>query len=131
MPYHTNLRADSATPADAGELCLLTTLHPERALSRALVQHLVAEIPGVNFTLRESPGVRTVWVCGYERGSADRIRDLRARHPEALILVTGRGPRELFQGEVEAAGADLACSWPVPYGELERLLSGPRPQRVR
>ena len=116
---------------ESQELCLLTTLHPERALSRALIQHLVEEIPGVSFTLRPSPGVRTVWICGYERGSADRIRDLRNDHPEALILVTGRGPRELFQAEVEAAGADLACSWPVPYGDLERLLSSPRPQRVR
>ena len=52
-----------------GLTCLLTTLHPERALSLALVQHLSDEMPDIEFTLEDHPDVDAVWVCGYERGA--------------------------------------------------------------
>mgnify|MGYP007067073887 CR=1 FL=1 len=61
-----------------GPLCLLTTLHPERALSRALVQHLAEEMPDLRFTLEEGPAIDVLWVCGYERGNGSLIRALRA-----------------------------------------------------
>src|SRR5258706_15585622 len=49
--------------------CLLTTLHPERALSLALVQHLAEEMPDIQFTLAQQCPVDVVWACGYERGA--------------------------------------------------------------
>ena len=71
-------------------VCLLTTLHPERALSNALVQHLSQEMPDMDFTLRsEDPDV--VWVCGFEPGAENLVRELRLQHPAAVIVVTGRG----------------------------------------
>jgi len=110
--------------------CLLTTLHPERALSRALVQHLVDEIPGVAFTLEPDPTVDAVWVCGYERGTAHLVAELRGRHPDALLFVTGRGALELWQDEVLRAGADRVGAWPVPYADIARVLRGARARRA-
>jgi hypothetical protein len=103
-------------------VCLLTTLHPERALSRALVQHLSQEMPDIEFTLEERDAQHAVWVCGYQRGSADLVAELRERHPRAVLVVTGRGPTEWWEDEVRTAGADFVCSWPIPYARLSRLL---------
>ena len=103
--------------------CLLTTVHPERALSNALAQHLAEEMPDIDFTLdpgRPDPDV--VWVCGYEAGAEDLVRQLRLRHANAFLVVTGRGPIELWADGVREAGADYACGWPVPVGELVRIL---------
>ena len=102
--------------------CLLTTLHPERALSRALVQHLSQEMPDIEFRLREKKGLHAVWVCGYEPGSAELVAEIRARHPRATMVVTGRGPLDRWEAEVCAAGADFACCWPIPYSRLSQLL---------
>ena len=104
--------------------CLLTTVHPERALSRALIQHLGHELPDVDFTLRTDRPCDAVWVCGYEPGRAELVRRIRARYPNALLLVTGRGPTELWAGEVLRAGADSVYSWPLPYRRLSRILHG-------
>ena len=103
-------------------VCLLTTLHPERALSRALVQHLSHEMPDIEFTLRERPDLNAVWVCGYEAGAENLIHALRLQHPETFVVVTGRGPVEGWEEVVREAGADYVCSWPVPYAELSRIL---------
>ena len=103
--------------------CLLTTLHPERALSNALVQHLAEEMPHIAFTLdadRARPDV--VWVCGYEAGAEDMVAELRGQHPAALLVVTGRGPTERWAASVREAGADYTCGWPVPVAELARIL---------
>ena len=102
--------------------CLLTNLHPERGLSRALVQHLSAEMPDIHFTLEERPGADVVWVCGYERGGQSLIRELRERHPRAVLAVTAREPLELWSAEVLSAGADNALSWPVDFARLSRVL---------
>jgi hypothetical protein len=106
----------------AKQTCLLTTLHPERALSRALEQHLSHEMPDIDFILHEREGVDTVWVCGYKPGCADLVAELRIRHPDATLVVTGREPTDRWESDVRAAGADVVCSWPVPYSELSRVL---------
>ena len=105
--------------------CLLTTLHPERALSNALVQHLGQELPDMRFTL-ESPAPDVIWVCGFESGAEDLIRGLRATHPDAFVVVTGRGPVESWEAGVRDAGADFSCGWPLPVEELARILDPAR-----
>lgn len=111
--------------ADAPLRCLLTTLSPESALSRALVQHLTAEMPGIQFRLRLPHGAaepEAVWICGYRAGHAHLVHQLRALHPHAALIVTGRGPIEAWENEVLRAGADSACTWPLPYDRLAGLL---------
>ncbi len=105
-----------------GLACLLTTLHPERALSLALVQHLTEEMPDIEFTLEDRPDVDVVWICGYERGASGLVRDVRRQHPSAVVVVTAREPMELWESEVLAAGADCASSWPLEYERLSQLL---------
>jgi len=105
-----------------GLVCLLTPVHPERALSRALIQHLAQEMPDITFTLRASEPVSALWICGYEAGSAAAVAGLRARHPDAILLVTGRDDPQAWREEALAAGADLACGWPVPFEDLSRYL---------
>ena len=108
-------------------VCLLTTLHPERALSNALVQHLSEEMRDMEFTL-ESAYPDVIWVCGFEPGAEDLVADLRARHPDSFLVVTGRGAVETWGEAVEGAGADYCCGWPLPVEELRRTLL---PRRVR
>ncbi len=103
-------------------ICRLTTLHPERGLSRAVVQHLAQEMPDIDFCMSHRPDADVIWLLGYELGAGAVIRALRAEHPHALILVTMRGPVERWGHEVRAAGADLACGWPIPYVRLSQLL---------
>ena len=105
--------------------CLLTTLSPERSLSRALVQHLADELPGIQFRLRlPESGAEpdALWVCGYRPGHAELVARLRRRHREAALIVTGRAPIDGWESEVLRAGADSACTWPLPYTELSALL---------
>jgi hypothetical protein len=115
--------------------CLLMPLHPERALARALVQHLTGELPDVEFTLKEREGIDVLWVCGYEDGNAALIRGLRARHPGAVLLVTAKdhgtpSEEDSWATEVLGAGADHALSWPVDLARLTRVLRR-RPVRQR
>lgn len=103
--------------------CLLTAVHPERGLSRALVQHLTHEMPDIRFTLDAATAdLSAVWVCGFEPGAGELVRAVRRRHPDAFLVVTGRGPVERWIDEVRAVGADHACTWPVPYALLSRVL---------
>ncbi len=107
--------------------CLLTTLHPERALSNALVQHLAEELPAMDFQLAcDRPDL--VWVCGYEPGAEELVRELRENHPDAFLVVTGRGEPQAWGGPVREAGADFTCGWPVPVGTLNQILQ-PRAAR--
>lgn len=101
--------------------CLLVPAHPERALSLALVQHFADELPELDLALEHGhPDV--VWVCGYERGHASRIRAMRRRYPRAVLVVTARGPAEIWEPEVLAAGADSALAWPADRTRLARVL---------
>ncbi|MFT5289480.1 MAG: hypothetical protein ACI8PQ_000564 [Planctomycetota bacterium] len=105
--------------------CLLTTLNPESALSRALVQHLTAEMPGIQFGMHSpagGPDADALWVCGYRPGHGTLVRRLRQRFPEAAIIVTGRAPIDAWESEVLRAGADSVCTWPLPYGQLAVIL---------
>lgn len=109
--------------SSARRTCLLVPARPERALSLALVQHFAADLGDVELTLAcAHPDV--VWVCGYERGRAARIRELRRLYPHALLVVTARGPEEAFASEVLAVGADSAIAWPVDRWRLARVLRG-------
>ncbi len=102
-------------------VCRLTTLHPERALSRALVQHLAQEMPDIEFTLSARIPTDIIWVCGYQEGHAELIADLRRENDEAFIVITGRGVLETWEDEVLAAGADTACGWPIAYNRLSQI----------
>jgi hypothetical protein len=117
------VQGSAPRPAPAGVAsCLVTTLHPERGLALALVQHLAQELPDVEFTLDERAGLDAVWVCGYDAGNGERIAALRARHPHALLIVTAKGPEDAWRDEVLAAGADHALAWPLDLDRLSRLL---------
>ena len=75
----------------------------------------------MDFTLRsKDPDV--VWVCGFEHGAEDLVRELRAAHPEAFIVVTGRGPIQAWETSVLTAGANYSCGWPIPVDDLTRIL---------
>ncbi len=113
--------AGVARPRKLRTTCLLTPLHPERSLSRALVQHLSQEMPDIQFSLDcSAPDV--IWVCGYEPGSEAMIEDLRERNPHSAILVTGRGSVMQWEDEVQAAGGDYCCAWPLPMDDLTQIL---------
>ena len=111
-----------ALPGARRRLCRLTTLHPERGLSRAVIQHLAEEMPDIDFCLGHRADADAIWVLGYEAGARTVIRALRAEHPRALILVTMRGPIEDRGDEVVRAGADHVCGWPIPYERLSQIL---------
>jgi len=108
-------------PRATRRTCLIVPEHPERALSLALVQHFALELPDVALTL-ECAHPDVVWICGYERGHEGRVREYRRRHPHAVLVVTGKGPEELWGPAVLAAGADSVLSWPVDTGRLARVL---------
>ena len=112
-------------------VCLLTTMNPDRGLSIALQQHLSEEVPDIEFLLspREQDHVDAIWVCGYEPGHAKVVRTLRGRHPDAVLLITGREPVEDWEAEVGHAGADFAFSWPVAYEILQSVLRGGMPSK--
>jgi hypothetical protein len=125
----------SGTPGPRPEietrpLCFLKPLHSERALGRALAQHLAGELPDVAFTLEESLDADALWVCGYEAGHATLIRRLRARHPAATLLVTSKEPIEAWADEAFSAGADHALRWPTDLVHLGRLLNPPYRRRA-
>ena len=103
-------------------VCLLMPCHPARALSRALIQHLAEEVRNITFTLQSAEGVSAVWICGYEPGAEELIMLMRSRFPEAVLIVTGRDDPGDQRDRVLDAGADHVAVWPLPYGELSRLL---------
>ena len=106
--------------------CLIAAVRSGRGLVHALAQHLASELPGLDFALTDRPGIDAVWLCGYERGHAALVRAWRARHPHAILLVTGREPAETWAEEVLAAGADHGLAWPVDLLRLARLLHSRR-----
>jgi hypothetical protein len=126
----TRARAETVTVADPRRrrgrlLCRLTTLHPERALSFALLEHLAHEMPDIDFTLGQGGEPEIVWVCGFEIGAESLVRDLRRIEPAAFIVVTGRGEVESWEEGARAAGADFCCGWPLPVEELAEILRAP------
>jgi len=104
--------------------CYLTPVLPGRALSLALARYLTDEMPDIAFTLEEHERVDAIWVCGYDRRAARHVRKLRTRHPTALIVVSGRSPATTWKRDVIESGADLACSWPLDYACMNRILHG-------
>ena len=96
--------------------------HVEHGLSPALLRNLAAEIPSIDFTLADGAAVDSIWICGYEPRHAGLLEQLRARHPEAAIVVTRGGPLQAWAGEARRAGADVVSSWPLEFEELGQLL---------
>ncbi|MEM7310060.1 MAG: hypothetical protein AAF682_25515 [Planctomycetota bacterium] len=94
-------------------------------------QHLSIEVPQIEFLLspRDEDEVDAIWICGYEPGQDRVVRTLRRRHPEAVIVITGRDPVEDWEQEVAQAGADFAFSWPVAYEVLQSVLLGGLPSK--
>ena len=126
----TRARAETVAAVDPRRrrgrlLCRLTTLHPERALSFALVEHLAREMPDIDFTLGEGGEPEIVWVCGFGAGAENLVLDLRRSDPETFIVVTGRGQVESWEEGARAAGADFCCGWPLPVEELAEILRAP------
>ena len=126
-PPPTRRRDASAPPSprkygDARLTCLLTPLPRGKELSLALVRYLSEEIPDVRFTLDAREHADAVWICGYGERAAGFLTKLRALQPGALIVVTGRAPTHTWASAVLSAGADFACSWPVDYHLLSRIL---------
>lgn len=113
-----------------GTVCLLTPLDAHQGLSHTLLQYLSEQMPEITFTMQEGGDVHAIWLCGYESGSARAIARLRAGHPDALLLVTGRGDPALWEREAFEAGADHACAWPLPYARLASLLSSRHERRA-
>ena len=111
-------------------VCQLLTGHPEKNLARAVCSYLAEEMPDMEFVLRPRVPAQAVWICGYESGQVELVREARRQSPEALVVVTGRAPLESWRGEVLQAGADHACGWPLSYAELSRLLHDKRSQAI-
>jgi hypothetical protein len=107
--------------------CLLSTLNPDRGLIVALRQNLAEVLPEIEFTLEAQIDVDAIWLCGFEPGRLRLVRALRERHPDAVFVVTGRGPVEDWESDVAQAGADFAFSWPVTYDVLATVLRGGLP----
>ena len=103
-------------------VCLLAALHAEPSLYGVLIKELSREMTDIRFTIADQDDTNVIWLCGYERGAADHVGRMRRTHPCATVIVTGRGPVELWSAEALSAGADRACSWPVNYEELSRFL---------
>lgn len=121
--YQHGSRSSSSLHSGRRRLaCLLVALHAEPSLSGVLIKELSREIPDIRFTLNDAGELSVIWICGYERGAADAVARMRRTHPHATLIVTGRGPVELWGSEAISSGADRACSWPVNYEELCRFL---------
>jgi hypothetical protein len=108
--------------------CLVVPLGGDRPLARACVALLVSELPALHPTLDARPGtVEVVWACGYRAGAEEELVRLRAAHPLARIVVSGRdlGPAA---GRLVAAGVDAVVQWPASIGELCSALA---PSRMR
>lgn len=114
--------ADTAHKELARPRCLIVLAHPERGLSNTLLQHLQQELGGVELTLRDHGGFDAVWFCGYDASAggdaAPRLADVRTRHPEAGLLVTGRADETPWERDAFAAGADAVRRWPLSMEEL-------------
>jgi len=120
-------RAAQAAARSARPRCLLATRHAETGLLGALRRVLARELPSIEFVLDAgSTPLDAVWVCGYDPADGGLVRELRGRHPAARLLVTRCGGDGWGPGAL-ASGADAAAAWPMPLGELERLL---RPARA-
>ncbi len=101
--------------------CQLTTPYHGLDLSNVVLDFLARELPEVRFGRVFEGRPNAVWLYGYQPGDAAPIERVRAEHPGALLLVTGRGPVERWRDEVLAAGASVACSWPLPFAELRSV----------
>jgi hypothetical protein len=106
--------------------CLVTNLHPERGLSRALRQHLSLVLDRVEFTLEAEGAIDAIWVCGYEPDQRARVAELRARHPDVMLLVTGGHIPSGWEQGVLDVGANHAREWPLSFDVLGSLLVGHR-----
>ena len=106
--------------------CLVVPLGGDRPLARACVRLLETEFPGLRPTLDPGPGgVDVIWVCGYRTGARAVVERLRAEHPQAHLVVTGRnlGPD---RSPLRLAGADQILGWPLTMGELGEALGARR-----
>ena len=104
--------------------CLVTDMHPERGLSRALCLHLGYAMHNFEFSLDEVGEFDCIWVCGYEPEQVGRVRELRRQYPNARILVTGGRSRSDWQSAALRAGANSARQWPLSRVSLRQLLAG-------
>ena len=104
--------------------CLIAPAHRDLKLTRALLDHLSAGLPGVEFIASTELEVDSVWVCGYDERPAGVVGTLRKRYPDATMLVSHRGFDKDWQATVSEAGADYALRWPLSTDKLARLLGG-------
>lgn len=118
-------------PRPPSPRCWIVLAHPDLGLAPALLHHLRAEVAGLEFAAEESPRLHSIWLCGYEPGALELLRAIRARHPEALVLVTRRGALDAWAAEALLAGADEVRAWPLHTRELARVLLQRRGEPVQ
>lgn len=127
---HPFPRQNSEAESQTRLTCRLTTLRSEPGLSRAAIQYLAEEMPGIDFCLDDRADCDVIWLVGYEEGEEAVVGELRRAYPKSKILVTKRGPAERWGGRVLDAGADYACAWPVPGHRLSEILHGRRVRQI-
>ena len=110
--------------------CLVVPLGGDRPLARAFVELLREELPSFEPTLDErARGVDVIWACGYRAGAGSEVARLRALHPDALLVVSGRSlSLSPAKDQLRQVGADRVVAWPAPISELRDALGS---QRVR
>ncbi|MEO0650671.1 MAG: hypothetical protein AAFZ65_08335 [Planctomycetota bacterium] len=131
-PVSASKSRSFANPASAHALklvrsgCLVVPLGGDRPLARACVELLETELPALRPTLDSAPGgVDVIWVCGYRPGARSVVERLRAEHPDAHLVVTGREV-DADRQRLQLAGADEVLGWPLSMGELSEALGARR-----
>jgi len=119
----TPATASHAEPRRIRQGCLVVPLRGDLALVAELVRHLAAEMPEIDFHLRPGAPLRVVWVTGAREEHGPQVARLRAQHPDARLVVSGRGLAGTAAAELLRAGADRILGWPIPVALLREGLT--------
>jgi hypothetical protein len=99
-------------------------MDPEHGLLRSLALHLSDEMPEVEFNTREPEHLDVVWAIGFEPRHVRDLESLRARHPEARLVVSSRELTPEVSGRLRQLGVDAAVEWPAALSRLRVALLG-------
>jgi len=108
--------------------CLVVPVSGDRPHARAVVELLASEMEDLDLVLDDDGGrMDAIWICGPREDAREQVRDLRARYPESLLVITGRGLRPRDPELVEAGG-DCILGWPATVDDLREAFAS-RPVR--